>query len=122
MTEAEKEAREAPGYADAIADLRWLADARDEYTSEDVKPAVMTARLLAEILAETTPVSDGGTGWGWLPSWLWDEWDARKARRGALLDRRIVRAPAEPAVRGHGHPWLLDARRASGRSGPTRQE
>lgn len=65
-----------------INELRWLADKRDEY-STDMLPQIheqaQTARQLADILERKTPVVDGGEGWGWLPSWRWDEWDAMAA-------------------------------------------
>jgi len=58
------------GYLSAIADLRWLADRRDEYThvAEEVGAVCLVAAIL-----------DGkNDAVGWLPSWRWDEWAARK--------------------------------------------
>lgn len=64
--------------ASILAELRWLADARSRYET-DVFPSiaaeVRTARQLADILERKVPVADGGSGFGWIPSWLWNEWD-----------------------------------------------
>jgi hypothetical protein len=60
------------GYQRAIADIRWLADARDEYDSEAVRPNTHTARHIADILEGTNDA------FGWLPSWKWDGWDERR--------------------------------------------
>lgn len=70
--------------ARVIAELRWLADARKEYetvTFPEIARQVHTARHLADILERRTPVADGGEGFGWLPSWRWDEWDQMDSRR-----------------------------------------
>lgn len=68
--------------ANLAAELRWLADARSRYET-DVFPSiareVQTARQLADIIERQTPVADGGAGFGWIPSWLWDEWDGMAA-------------------------------------------
>lgn len=61
-----------------IDELRWLADAREQYETDvfpEIAREVQTARLLADILERKTPVAEGGTGFGWLPSWMWDQWD-----------------------------------------------
>ena len=59
------------GYRRAIEDIRWLASARDDYDDAGVREHTDTARLVADILA-----SDND-GYGWLPSWRWDEWEDR---------------------------------------------
>ncbi|WDH80186.1 hypothetical protein PTQ19_07080 [Microbacterium esteraromaticum] len=67
-----------------VAELRWLADARQEYVTDtfpQIEQEVRTARHLADILERKTPVADGGQGFGWLPSWRWGEWDQMALRR-----------------------------------------
>lgn len=61
-----------------VSELRWLAKAREEYQTPvfpGIEREVHTAYLLADILERRHPVADGGQGFGWLPSWRWDEWD-----------------------------------------------
>lgn len=62
-----------------IEELRWLAAAREEYVTDvfpEIAREVHTARHLANILERKIPVVDGGDGFGWIPSWRWEEWDA----------------------------------------------
>lgn len=61
------------GYRAAIRDVLWLADGRDRYRDPSVKPQVDTAAHIAQILGGAPEEA-----WGWLPSWLWDEWAARR--------------------------------------------
>lgn len=53
---------------DALAHMRWLADARAMYSGPEVAAEAHAVRLVAAIIAGET---DGA---GWLPSWKWDEW------------------------------------------------
>lgn len=64
----------------AVADLRWLGDARGEYTHEVCQAEARTARHLAEILTGENDAC------GWLPSWLWGEWEARIREQGEEQD------------------------------------
>lgn len=59
------------GYRRAVEDIRWLADARDDYADPNVREHTDVARLVADIL------SGKNEGYGWLPSWRWDEWEDR---------------------------------------------
>lgn len=59
------------GYQAAIADVRWLADARDRYVDERVQFQTSSVRQVADI------VNGENDAAGWLPSWLWDEWAAK---------------------------------------------
>jgi hypothetical protein len=59
------------GYRRAIEDIRWLALARDDYDDPRVREHTDAARLVADILASDNE------GYGWLPSWRWDEWEDR---------------------------------------------
>jgi hypothetical protein len=98
-----------------IAELRWLADARDEYTGdEEIKRDTRTARHLADILERKHPVADGGEGWGWLPSWKWAEWDAMGVAASSpptitAAEREVIEAATEyvqnsgPFRAGDGH-------------------
>ena len=61
------------GYAAAVANLRWLADARDYYDLPDVKEHTDVVRHAADMV-EKSP----DEAWGWLPSHLWDEWSQRR--------------------------------------------
>lgn len=64
--------------ATIIAELRWLAEAREKYQTDtfpSIAREVQTSRHLADILERKVPVAEGGAGFGWIPSWLWDEWD-----------------------------------------------
>lgn len=87
---AQVEGSKAAGYAQAIDDARWLAEARAGYSSfRETKNAaeffalsdperaihtqVVTARQIADLLA------GDDDGMGWLPSWKWDEWEERRA-------------------------------------------
>ena len=80
------------GYAQAVDDVRWLADARAEYGPLGVKNAAdyfalndservlhtqtKTAEQIADMLDGTLDQA-----WGWLPSWRWDEWKDRHDER-----------------------------------------
>lgn len=82
----------AAGYAQAIADTKWLAEARAQYSSfretgnvadyfalsepeRAIHNQVVTARQVADLL------SGDDDGMGWLPSWLWEDWEARRGDR-----------------------------------------
>jgi len=76
------------GRRSAVDDLRFLADAREQYgrkghapdwASEKIAREVETARNLARYVEG--PASEAG---GWLPSWTWDEWETRRAVDGAI--------------------------------------
>ncbi len=80
--------------ARVIAELRWLADARKEYETDtfpQIAREVQTARQLADILERKTPVSDGGQGFGWIPSWRWNEWDDMAAHDAEEPEWEYVR-------------------------------
>lgn len=89
----------AAGYEAAIADLRFLAEARADYgsstkvetlddyfqlseTDRRIHDEVRTGELLALIL------SGRNDACGWLPSWHWDSWRERHshARLGQMPD------------------------------------
>lgn len=80
----------AEGYAQAVADVRWLAEARAQYAAfretsnvaeyralsepeRAVHDEVVHARHVADMLAGDNDAA------GWLPSWRWDEWTERRA-------------------------------------------
>ena len=80
------------GYAQAVDDVRWLADARAEYGPLGVKNAADyfalndSERVLHTQAKTAGQIADmlGGTlddAWGWLPSWRWDEWKDRHDER-----------------------------------------
>lgn len=64
-----------PGYRAAIEDIRWLAQARDQYTHPEIQRDTDRARAIAEYLE-----GPWDEAWGWLPSWLWPDWQERRAR------------------------------------------
>jgi hypothetical protein len=77
------------GYQAAIADMRWLADRRDEYGGprnvENVQDyfalSDIDRRLYDEVknVRHVVDIIDGDNdGYGWLPSWHWEAWDGRK--------------------------------------------
>lgn len=97
-----------------IAELRWLADKREEYKT-DVFPQIQeqadTARQLADILERHEPVSEGGTGWGWLPSWRWDEWDQMAhAVEPHVTDAAVQRLREALYAQGLSYPTIEQAR------------
>lgn len=49
--------------------MRKLADARDAYSDPRVQMETNAVRVVAEIIDGTDE------GWGWLPSWKWDEFN-----------------------------------------------
>lgn len=61
------------GYQAAIADMRWLADGRDRYTDERVQFQVRSVQQVARALD-----GDERAAEGWLPSWMWGEWAAKR--------------------------------------------
>lgn len=77
------------GYMRAVADIRWLASARDDYDDPGVREHTDVARLVADIL---TSQNDG---YGWLPSWRWDEWEDR-------LQQSLNHHPTDPHT-SHGN-------------------
>ena len=84
------------GYRRAIEDIRWLASARDDYDDAGVREHTDTARLVADILA-----SDND-GYGWLPSWRWDEWEDRLQHLSPVSE--VCTAGFAHAM----HIWTLD--------------
>lgn len=62
------------GYQAAIADMLWLAKGRDQYDDEMVQFQVRSVQQVARAMS-----GDEFAHQGWLPSWLWDQWEARKA-------------------------------------------
>jgi hypothetical protein len=83
----EREGSEDPR-AKIVADLRWLAAARKEYCQrcpdDEGEMRVMTPTELAvhsdhEAAEQLAGIIEGvNSARGWLPSWLWDEWEARR--------------------------------------------
>lgn len=55
------------GVAHAVSQMRRLADARADYSGEEIEFQVATVRNVADIIEGT---NDGA---GWLPSWRWAE-------------------------------------------------
>lgn len=64
------------GVLDAI---RWLADARDQYSGEEIRSQTSSVRLVADIIDGTN------RGTGWLPSWLWDAWSKRREALAGVM-------------------------------------
>ena len=61
--------------------IRWLAEARGQYSPPEgsdaekyIKRELETAHHLADILDGTNE------GWGWLPSWRWEEFSSLFAK------------------------------------------
>lgn len=95
------DAARAEGYALAVGDVRWLAEARAQYSSfretgnvaeyralsepeQAIHNQVVTARQVGDLL------TGDDDGMGWLPSWLWDEW---AERRGHVAEVAPAEAP-----------------------------
>lgn len=113
---AQVEGAKAAGYAQAIEDVRWLAEARAAYSSfRETKNAadyfalseperaihnqVTTARQVGDLLA------GDDDGMGWLPSWKWDAWEERRAS--------AVRGPGSYTAEDHEqYEKLVDERSA----------
>jgi len=71
-------AHDAEVRASVLADMRWLADARDGYTDERVQFQTASVRQVADIIDGTND------GFGWLPSWRWEAWTARLRLSGRV--------------------------------------
>lgn len=65
--------------------LRWLGDARGEYSHESFQNDMRTARHLADMVEGTNDGKD------WTPPWLWDEYEEQvrvvDPQRGADVSR-----------------------------------
>lgn len=78
----------AAGYAHAVADLRFLVEARSAYVHFDMDAVRAWAQLSDSDRTLMTQVQTGtqladilegaNDGCGWLPSWLWDDWGMRR--------------------------------------------
>lgn len=91
--------------ATIIAELRWLAEAREKYQTDtfpSIAREVQTSRHLADILERKVPVAEGGAGFGWIPSWLWDEWDQMRQHapepQGGPSDAQELLAEADALI------------------------
>lgn len=74
--------------AKIVADMRWLAEARKEYCQRcpehqgdmhDMGPTALAVHDDHDAAERLADILDGSPNWkGWLPSWRWDEWEARQ--------------------------------------------
>lgn len=113
-----KKSKITPERARAVADIRWLAASRARYCHIDhddagawhraIEPErwVHTEHTAAEHVADMLEGSNDGFGWN--PSWVWDDWAERALlARTRAKQAKQRRAEAE-ALRAEVSHWVAD--------------